>query len=338
MRMWFGAALVGLAYFYFLCLFAWAFIYMLFGDRWGWLFLLNSFAQYLFLPLPALLLLALLAQERAVWVGVTLALFLWIALFGKLYLPKPSQAPADTSSLTVLSYNLLFKNDRADRVVAALRASGADVIAMQELNSRTAAAIRQELAQQYPYQALDPHDDDSGMGVISRYPLQELDEQLPGAWLGQPQTLSIDFHGTPIRVLNMHAMSPRFKRLEWTVRERERQARSIVDYAAAHLEPLIVLGDFNASDLSAAYRILLRGGLRDAWREAGWGAGHTFPGVDAPGSSRRIVAGIPAPMWMVRIDYVLHSTDWQTMSSSIGPWDGFSDHRPVVARLILRER
>jgi endonuclease/exonuclease/phosphatase (EEP) superfamily protein YafD len=133
-------------------------------------------------------------------------------------------------------------------------------------------------------------------------------------------------------------MSPRFKQLEWTVRERERQARSIADYAAAQSEPLIVLGDFNAGDLSTAYKILLQGGLRDAWREAGWGTGHTFPGVDAPGSSRRIIAGIPAPMWMVRIDYVFLSTHWQVVSSSIGPWDGFSDHRPVVARLVLHER
>jgi endonuclease/exonuclease/phosphatase (EEP) superfamily protein YafD len=333
-----GAALAGLAYLYVICLCGWALIYLIFGDRWGWLFLLNSFAQYLFLPLPALLVLALLGQGRALWIGAIVALALWGALFGRLYLPKPAPAHADAPSLTVLSYNLLFGNHHTEQVVAALRASGADVIAMQELNSRSAAAIRQELAQDYPYQALDPHDDDSGMGVISRYPLRQLDEELPGAWLGKPQTLSVDFHGTPIRVLNMHAMSPRFKMLEWTVRERERQARSIVEYAAAHPEPLIVLGDFNAGDLSAAYRILLRGGLRDAWREAGWGAGHTFPGVDAPGSSRRIVAGIPAPMWMVRIDYVLYSAPWQAITSAIGPWDGFSDHRPVVARLVLRER
>jgi endonuclease/exonuclease/phosphatase (EEP) superfamily protein YafD len=338
MRMWIGAALVGLAYVYYICLFGWAIIYILFGDRWGWLFLLNSFAQYLFLLLPLLFVLALLAQERAVWLGAIAALALWGALFGRLYLPKLAQAPTGAPSLTVLSYNLLFRNTRADRVVAALRASGADLIAMQELNSHAAAAIRRDLAQDYPYQALDPHDDDSGMGVISRYPLQHLDVQLPGAWLGQPQALLIDFHGTPVRILNIHAMSPRFKLLEWTVRERERQARSIVDYAAAHPEPLIVLGDFNAGDLSTAYRILRQSGLRDAWREAGWGAGHTFPGVDTSGNLPRIAPGIPAPRWIVRIDYVLHSSHWQAMSSSLAPWDESSDHRPVMARLALRER
>ena len=112
-------------------------------------------------------------------------------------------------------------------VVAALRDSGADVIAMQELNSRMAAAIQEQLTREYPFQVLDPRDTDSGMGVISRYPFRRLNEQLSGAWLGQPQALSIDVQGVSIRVLNMHAMSPRFKQLEWTVRERERQARAI---------------------------------------------------------------------------------------------------------------
>jgi endonuclease/exonuclease/phosphatase family metal-dependent hydrolase len=123
--------------------------------------------------------------------------------------------------------------------------------------------------------------------------------------------------------------------LDWTVRERERQARTIAAFAAAHPIPLIVLGDFNAGDLSSAYGIVTRT-LRDAWREAGWGAGNTFPGADSPGSSRRIVAGIPAPMWLVRIDYVFHSDHWRAVSAWIGPWDGFSDHRPVAARLALR--
>ncbi|NJO84853.1 MAG: hypothetical protein HC828_20205, partial [Blastochloris sp.] len=40
--------------------------------------------------------------------------------------------------------------------------------------------------------------------------------------------------------------------------------------------PLVVMGDFNMSDREPGYK-LLTGSLRDAFREAGWGFGFTFP-------------------------------------------------------------
>jgi endonuclease/exonuclease/phosphatase (EEP) superfamily protein YafD len=40
-------------------------------------------------------------------------------------------------------------------------------------------------------------------------------------------------------------------------------------------------------------------------------------------------------MWLLRIDYIFHSRDWRTHWARIGPWDGVSDHRPVLARLVL---
>jgi endonuclease/exonuclease/phosphatase (EEP) superfamily protein YafD len=95
-----------------------------------------------------------------------------------------------------------------------------------------------------------------------------------------------------------------------------------------------VTTDFNACDQSTAYAIVTRV-LGDAWREAGWGFGHTFPGALSPGSSRPIILGLPVPMWLLRIDYILHSRDWRTHWARIGPWDGVSDHRPVLARLVL---
>jgi hypothetical protein len=40
-------------------------------------------------------------------------------------------------------------------------------------------------------------------------------------------------------------------------------------------------------------------------------------------------------MWVLRIDYIFHSRHWQARSARIGPWDGVSDHRPVIATLVL---
>ena len=126
---WLTARLVTLARVYFTVLFAWAILRALFGDRWWWLFVPNSFAVYLFLPLPAILLIALLARKRETWLGVGVALALGTYLFGGLFLPKFHRGRASDPTLTVMTYNLLGFNENREGIVAALRASNADVSA-----------------------------------------------------------------------------------------------------------------------------------------------------------------------------------------------------------------
>jgi endonuclease/exonuclease/phosphatase family metal-dependent hydrolase len=70
--------------------------------------------------------------------------------------------------------------------------------------------------------------------------------------------------------------------------------------------------------------------------EAGWGVGHTFPGVLSSKSKRLNIAGVDVPTWLIRIDYVFHSSHFHAVEAHIGPWDGYSDHRPVIAKLVLK--
>jgi endonuclease/exonuclease/phosphatase (EEP) superfamily protein YafD len=333
---WIVARLVTLARVYFTGLFGWAILRALFGDRW-WLFLPNSFAVYLFLPLPVILVTALLARRREMWIGFGVALMLGLYLYGGLFLPKSLQTRASAPTITVMTYNLLGFNENREGVVAALRASNADVITLQELNPLIAEAIQRDLAREYPNQALDPQEGVTGLGVISRYPLRPTGETLPGEWVGTPQVLTLDWNGTPVILLHPHPFATNLTaraEMERTIREREQQARAMVDFVAAQPKPLIAPVDFNANDQSVAYAIVTRV-LVDSWREAGWGLGHTFPGAASPGSSRPRIAGLYVPMWLTRIDYVFHSRHWRATSAWIGPWDGASDHRPVVAKLVL---
>jgi len=128
MRSWLTARFVTLARVYFTLLFAWAVLHAIFGDRWWWLFLPNSFAAYLFLPLPAILVIALLVRRRETWLGFGVALALGAYLFGGLFPPK-FQVRASDPTLTVMTYNLLGFNENREGIVAALRASNADVLA-----------------------------------------------------------------------------------------------------------------------------------------------------------------------------------------------------------------
>jgi vancomycin resistance protein VanJ len=335
MRSWIVARLITLSRLYFTFLFGWALARALWGDRWWWLFVFNSLTIYLFTPLPLILALALFTRRRETWIGLGAGLALCLYLFGGFFLPKVPPALATGQSLTVMSYNVYGDNVDSDSVLATIRAGNADVVTLQELNPLVAQAIQRELACDYAYQVLDAQWGVSGMGVISRYPLRRTDESLPLEWVSTPQVLSMDFNRTAVTLLHLHpfATTPApTAHMEWTIRERERQARAIADFAAAHPEPLLVPIDFNSSDQSAAYAIVTQV-LADSWREAGWGLGHTFPSD----SYRPTTADVSLTAWLVRIDYVFHSRHWQAASAWLGRWDGISDHRPVVVKLFLKD-
>jgi endonuclease/exonuclease/phosphatase (EEP) superfamily protein YafD len=316
----------------------WAALRALFGDRWWWLFSLNVFAEYLFVPLPAVFAAAWRARRRNLWVGCGAVAALGGHLYGWMWWPKFPLAQAGGVSLTMMTFNMLGYNQHPEGVVATIRNSGADVVALQELNPPAAARIQRDLAAIYPYQALDPRVGDGGMGVVSRYPLHRIDAALPGNWIGAPQALSLDLHGASVTLLHVHMRSSDIGSIDRmaTVRERERQASTLAAFAAARPEPLIAFGDFNTTDQSVAYATVASV-LTDSWREAGWGPGHTFPGAASPGSSRLRIVGILVPKWLIRIDYIFHSPQWRAHEAWIGPWDGISDHRPVVVRLAIEQ-
>ncbi len=317
---------------YFLCLLGWWLLYLVVGDRSALLFGVNSLAVYLFAPLPLALLAVFVAPRPWTW---TLALqcvaaaLLWAYLFGGLFVPRGPAAQAAGPQLRVLTANLLGYNQDVPASLAAIRAAEADVVALQELNPAMAAALQTELREEYPYQVLDPEAGVRGGGVISRYPLRPTGETLPGAWLGTPHILAVDVDGRTVTFIRFHAPSGLGR-----VAQIEASARAIAAYAASHSGPLIVAGDLNATGLSTAHSLITRR-LADAWEAAGFGLGHTFPGANSPGSSRPSFLGILAPKWLIRIDYVFYSRDFQALTARLGPWDEVSDHRPVLVELAL---
>ena len=102
----------------------------------------------------------------------------------------------------------------------------------------------------------------------------------------------------------------------------------ILDTVEGQPEPLILLGDLNSTPNHQVHRAL-SAHLVDAFREAGWGLGHTFPAMGGR------FWGVPYPNRLVRIDHIFYSDDWQAETARVGEWDGFSDHLPVIARLRL---
>jgi endonuclease/exonuclease/phosphatase (EEP) superfamily protein YafD len=304
------------------------------GDRSEWLFTLNGLALYTFLPLPFLLPLALLLRRRELWLGLAVGVGIWFYLWGGLFLPRmPFGDDATGPRLTLMAYNLAGSED-TEAVLQAIRDGGADVVALQELDTRSARAIADGLSAEYPYQVLDGRAGANGSGVISRFPMRATGESIfDEEWVSPPTIVEVNVEGRIITLVRFHCVA--FPR---NYEARNRQADKLADYASNRQGPLVMVGDLNATSTNSAHAAVTSA-LNDTWQEVGWGFGHTFPGAGEsvlPGSARPVYFGVTSPKWLVRIDYVFHSSEWQAISARTGPWDGRSDHRAMVAVLQLK--
>jgi endonuclease/exonuclease/phosphatase (EEP) superfamily protein YafD len=239
-----------------------------------------------------------------------------------------------------MTFNVLGRHDQTQAIIDVIRQADPDIVFLQELNPGLAAVLDGSLKAHYPYQVLAPRAGVTGMGVISRYPLEPTGLQLPLEWVGDPQLLTLTWNMEKIALVNFHLFPSGLGTpagVAYVYRARERQARVLAAYAAhaGAYGPVVMAGDANVTGLSTAYQILTSD-LFDAWQEVGIGLGHTFPGSDIPGSSRPTLAGYPVPQWLARIDFVLHSSHFMSRAAFLGAVDGFSDHRAVIAELTLR--
>ncbi len=337
------------AWVYFTGLFGWLGAYLLTGDRFGYVALINALAPYLFLPLPGMVFIAWFLRRRSVWVmtGMGVVAFVW--LWGGLFVPRASPAQAGDETLTVLTYNVLAGRHEIDPALVLLRAENADVVFLQELTFPMAEALQTELADLYPHQTLVPEDGVWGLGILSKYPLWHMEMLMLETGGVPPQTLVIYWNEQRVGLVNYHHWSTRIMsepELSENFRAREMQAEILAYFAEnTPYRPLVLAGDANAAPLSDAYKIMTAGNLRDVWVEAGQGWGHTFPSpIWADGFSHFVyglpippsfVEQVPVPQWLVRIDYVFVSPEWVVHQARLAQFDGVSDHRGVWVELSL---
>jgi endonuclease/exonuclease/phosphatase (EEP) superfamily protein YafD len=307
------------------------------GDTRWWMFVLNSVAPYLFLPVPFVLLAGLRWRRWGLFAAATVPAAVFLTLFGQALLPrvvKVEPVPAGTPTLTLLTFNLHADNGDPEAVARAILAADADVVALQELSVTMAEGLRALIGETYPHDDLVLASGWDGLGVFSKVPLTPLLRPLEGMGRRNPQLTQVSLTWGDVVLINVHNLSiPRTlpdwpSEIAYTTRQRERVAEGIRRFALQRDRPLIAAGDFNTTPRSAAYETV-SSVLSDAWLEAGFGFGQTFPG----GPLKPTPFGIPVPNWLLRIDYVFHSAEWRAVDARIGPWDGGSDHRPLLVRL-----
>ncbi|MFM9939073.1 MAG: endonuclease/exonuclease/phosphatase family protein [Hyphomicrobiaceae bacterium] len=211
--------------------------------------------------------------------------------------------------LKLISFNVWTENKTPQAVVDFLLREQADIVLLVELRRVPANSIIPHLEASYPHREVCLG---CGMALFSRFPFetshaQRRDKGVPfvGAHIGE---VDIGLTGT-------HLLTP--DRAAIQVNELKLLTANFMAGGAARERGRIIAGDFNMTPWSMLMADFLRtsgyrrhGTLHHSWPSIGW---------------------LPP---FVLIDHVVTSPDIKTISIEAGPDIG-SDHRPIIARLLL---
>ncbi|MHC5259020.1 endonuclease/exonuclease/phosphatase family protein [Streptomyces sp. UC4497] len=290
-------------------------------DRGGLGSLVDTFLPWFGLLVPVLLAGALWRRSATAVVAVLVPAVVWAGLFGGMLGDK---ARAEDSDLTVVSHNVGADNRDPARTAHDLAASGADVLALEEITAQGRGTYEKELAEAYPH-----HTVQGTVGLWSKLPLSDVEpvdtamdvgplgatksaaEKLPS---NRALRATVTTDNGPVAVYVAHLGSVRvMPRGGFWTESRDRNAQALTEAIAAEdNKRVVLLGDLNGSTDDRALHGLTSQ-LRSVQEEAGDGFGFSYP-ADFP---------------VVRIDQIL-VRGVTADRSWVLPATG-SDHRPVAA-------
>lgn len=289
-------------------------------DRGGLGSLVETFLPWFGLCVPVLLAGALWRRSASAVVTLLLPVLVWLNLYGGL-LGDKSHTGGD---LTVVSHNVGADNPDPAGTARDLAASGADLLALEEITEQDRGTYEKELAKTYPYHAVM-----GTVGLWSTLPLSDtraVDTEMDAGPLGaaKPADVKMSYNRAlratvttdqgPLAVYVAHLGSVRLTpRTGFWTGSRDRNAQALAKAVAAERnERVVLLGDLNGTTDDRALADLTSR-LRSAQAEAGDGFGFTWP------------ARFP----VARIDQIL-VRGVEPVSSWVLPETG-SDHLPVAA-------
>ncbi len=290
----------------------------LFGESLGPVRMISYITPWLLTFTLPMLIISILARRKLLSFVLALPTLVICFTYAPLFLPNRQAGPSpDDFSLKIMSYNV-HRIEDIDGIVEVIRQERADIVLIQEYSAALVSPSFHELDDLYPNVDIAPNN--FGQAIFSRYPLTQ-----PGVEFdkGRTQKISIETPAGPITIWNVHPIPPYYMPPE----KYDAQVSALIADISRVKGPLIAAGDFNATDQSEVYR-LINDHLKDAYWQAGWGFGFSFPAP--PYTFMPFQTG---PIW--RIDHVFHSQEFIVTSARILDTAGGSDHFPIVVELSI---
>ncbi|WP_371597614.1 endonuclease/exonuclease/phosphatase family protein [Streptomyces sp. NBC_00564] len=269
--------------------------------------LTETFLPWFALAIPVLLVLGFVRKSATAVIAVLLPAIVWLNLFGGLLTDKNGSG----GNLTVATHNVNADNPDPSGTAADVAASGADVVALEELTATAVPTYEKALASTYKY-----HSVQGTVGLWSKYPLTGVGPvDIKLGWTRAMRATVTTPEG-PIAVYVAHLPSVRVK-LEagFTARQRDKSADALGEAIANDpLKQVVLLGDLNGTMNDRALNAVTAQ-MRSTQGAAGSGFGFSWP------------ASFP----MARIDQIMVK-GIEPVTSWTLPETG-SDHLPIAARV-----
>ena len=272
------------------------------------------------------------------WLGATLGLVvacvrrsraraalhaLWACAWLVIFTPQLRRGLAGEPERVEGELRLVTLNAGAGRATGeqlrdALRTLDADLVFLQELSARQAAAIEACTELPFPHRALFPRGI-PGKGLLARFPLQDVrfEELDDGATVLDAVLLA---PRGEIRLVDVHSRMQLAVLGPWCQGSDhiERWARDLPETT-----PILLAGDFNVGTRTPVVASLRAAGFHEAFEQVGAGLGLSFPVFLR-------YRALPLPP-LVRIDHVW-TRGLEPLDARLLP-DVGSDHLPLLVRL-----
>ena len=234
------------------------------------------------------------------------------------YFGDSNSARPRGDELRLVTLNVNTRRGDPALAVRMLEQLDADVIALQEVDQRWLDEL-QEVLLHYPYSKASVRNDNFGIAIYSRLPLNSAEIVALGN-AGLPTVhAELQVSSGPLHILVTHPLPPTSAR-NW--HERNEQLAAIAGFVRDLSDSVVVVGDLNITPWSPHFaRLLSESGLHDSMR--GFGVQPTWPAW--------------LPLMLIPIDHCLHSDDVIITSRAVGFYVE-SDHLPVVVELQVERR
>ncbi|MFF7200750.1 MULTISPECIES: endonuclease/exonuclease/phosphatase family protein [unclassified Streptomyces] len=269
--------------------------------------LAETFLPWLGVFIPVILVAAVWRRSATALIALLLPTIVWLNLFGGLLTDK-SVAGGD---LTVATHNVNAGNPDPGGTAQDVAASGADVVALQELPQGQVSTYEEALAGTYKY-----HSVQGTVGLWSKYPLSDTAPVDINMGWTRAMRSTVQTPQGAVAVYVAHMPSVRVKlNAGFTANQRDNSADALGEAIAREpVTRVVLLGDLNGTMNDRSLKAITSQ-MRSTQGAAGDGFGFSWP------------ASFP----MARIDQIMVRGIDPVSSWTLPQTD--SDHLPIAARV-----
>lgn len=224
--------------------------------------------------------------------------------------------------LTIMAYNIYYKNQDTSKIIATILAGDADILALQEGKEKFLDESYEALSEKYPFSYPNRSKGEFfSPAIFSKYPIKEIKkEKMPVSAVRILQA-TIEFEGQDIQFASIHAISPKNAR---TIKKRNLFIQDLANYSQSlryEDQKFIFAGDFNSVPWHPKLIALQKqGGLTG--NTSVWNYFGTWPNWGAP-------------IFSVPIDHIFSSQGLKKISFKKVNHSAGSDHFPVKSAILV---